>query len=729
MLSQQEVGIDSSIKVPPVCHVDPMICALNTMMYGLVVHVGTMWAFGPDAGEKEEDFCLSSQEQQQQQQVSATLASILLAHEYWVYLQHTNVLANPLCQRLDRRYGIALLRSNKHWAIAGTLSAYWCRENLSMFLCLPFVSGYTRHLVLYSLVYHTIKSRGIRQDALRRYSPTFGIMRIVIDHFYHHTYTEQLVSLVRLFLQGLDTFIHAMIISDLFASPLVRSSDSATFNIHCLFATWVLHAACNQWFTCSTATIMVQAWYTLTATTTSKSPAGVSPHLCDISDSESDESASRNGDDGSSSSSCSCSSGTEENNFEVRRLLRPGRVPDRLKGKQGAASNGVDSAIRLETVVATIAAVYAIGLADTPFRVLLMDSKSLVDNKFYNANTLWVNLLFGWLLYGIFHALSVFLLPTSSKVKKSADVKIHQNHGRTRSILFAFDVAIIIIGTSCAKSSSRAMLVALLLGVGITVKSFLKSAKWRGHKALWMTICGIEILAKAFLGRLLVEGREESVALVGALVCTVWGCITVASTGSASMENTEEPSRFTYKVADTVFLGHPAELSDFWALWLLPYSLDERWRRPWWTVPLWPFHYVVGYYACNFRAKLFGDGASFFNCDDVNFVGVQLQTWTSAHFGRHFVTSKRAVRQNIEAAARHADDIGVKVLCLGALNKAESINGGGVGVARALGENRRISIIHGNHLTAAAVVETAHECFGENASVFLTGNFTIFPII
>ena len=98
-----------------------------------------------------------------------------------------------------------------------------------------------------------------------------------------------------------------------------------------------------------------------------------------------------------------------------------------------------------------------------------------------------------------------------------------------------------------------------------------------------------------------------------------------------------------------------------------------------------------------------------------------MQTWIAANFGRHFVTHPSQVKRNIEAAARHAERTGVRVLCLGALNKAESINGGGVGVVKALGENRRLSVIHGNHLTAAAVVETTVRCFGENAKVFLTG--------
>ena len=98
-----------------------------------------------------------------------------------------------------------------------------------------------------------------------------------------------------------------------------------------------------------------------------------------------------------------------------------------------------------------------------------------------------------------------------------------------------------------------------------------------------------------------------------------------------------------------------------------------------------------------------------------------MQNWVSSHFARHFVTSKRAVKKNIETAARYAESSGVKVLCLGALNKAESLNRGGIGVANALGPDRKLSIIHGNHLTAAAVVQTTRQCFGEKAKVFLTG--------
>ena len=696
----------------------------------------------------------------------STFAMILLAHEYWVYLQHTNVLGNPLCQRLDRQYGIALLKSNQHWAIAGTLAAYWCREALSMFLCLPYIVGSesesshiisTKYLILYSLIYHTIKSRGVRKDAIRRYSTTYGIMRVVIDKFYHHTYSEQLITLGRLLLQGFDTYIHGRIISDLISSPYITGTsrhgddgqvydDFVMTKIHTLFLVWVVHAACNQWFTCSTATIMVQAWYSLTGSsskdtrkakqqqTSATSTAPVTPKLMDISDSES-ESDITNSDSLSSSSSTSA-----DDDFVVRNLLRPGRVSNKLKGMHGAVSKGVDNAVKIETMIAIIAAVYIIGFDDVPFRIIysidwnstFVTSSSLVPflrtatsdifsmENLIDINVFWVNLLYGWLLYSILYAMSIQFLPTSTTFRKQ-EKPSKDLSGRKRSLVHAVDVVMIATGVSHANSGSREILLGLFLVMIVTSKSFLRAANWRGPKVFWKTMGYYEILARGLLGRWLLEGQQDHVALVGSIICIVWIGTTLPNSSSVSEVGTDRgESHPKSAVADVVFLGHPAELSDCWALWLLPYSLDERWRRPWWSVPLWPLHYLVGYYTCNFRQKLFGDSASFFKCDDVVYDGLRMQTWTAAHFGRHFVTSKCAVRRNIEAAARNADRTGVKVLCLGALNKAESINGGGLGVVQALGPHRSLSVIHGNHLTAAAVVETTHQCLGEQAKVFLT---------
>ena len=126
----------SSLKcLSPIASVDPMVRALNTVMYGLVVHFGTWWLFGSNifynsSSNNACDTCPNSW---------YWLQSTLLLHEYWVYLQHTNVLANPYCQRLDRQYGIALLKSNQHWAIAGTLSVRHFKKTRATCVCLSFM--------------------------------------------------------------------------------------------------------------------------------------------------------------------------------------------------------------------------------------------------------------------------------------------------------------------------------------------------------------------------------------------------------------------------------------------------------------------------------------------------------------------------------------------------------------------------------------------------------------
>lgn len=102
----------------PIGMVDPVVRALHTLMYGLTVHCGTLWTIGlignvsQSHGRHDNGACAN-------RSLPVWLSTIVLLHEYWVYLQHTNVLGNPYCQWLDRQYGIALLKSNQHWAIAG----------------------------------------------------------------------------------------------------------------------------------------------------------------------------------------------------------------------------------------------------------------------------------------------------------------------------------------------------------------------------------------------------------------------------------------------------------------------------------------------------------------------------------------------------------------------------------------------------------------------------------
>jgi hypothetical protein len=97
----------------PIRDIDPFVRALNTIIFGVIVHYGTMLAVQQQKGDAES--CSNLQDH--------WLPYSLLLHEYWIYLQHSNVLGNPLCQRLDRQYGIALLRSNQWWSIAVSSSS------------------------------------------------------------------------------------------------------------------------------------------------------------------------------------------------------------------------------------------------------------------------------------------------------------------------------------------------------------------------------------------------------------------------------------------------------------------------------------------------------------------------------------------------------------------------------------------------------------------------------
>ncbi len=69
-------------------------------------------------------FALAAAENAREFELSG-FVTILFIHEVWVFMQHANVLMNPYLQRLDRNYGIALLKKRLYWVIAGVLCSYW----------------------------------------------------------------------------------------------------------------------------------------------------------------------------------------------------------------------------------------------------------------------------------------------------------------------------------------------------------------------------------------------------------------------------------------------------------------------------------------------------------------------------------------------------------------------------------------------------------------------------
>jgi len=687
----------------PPHRIDPVVGAANTIMFGLVVHFGTMWSMMCDDDDCHHDYRHhaatamtddydgggvgvgggvgggGSTTNHPPPTPSSLLFTVLLLHEYWVYLQHANVLANPLLQRLDRRYGIALLKSNRHWSIAGTLSSYWAREALGMFVCLPFLSqaqqeggggrrsssshyhhhlpfSATQYLVMYSIIYHAIKSRGVRADALDRSSSRYGIMTLVVDDFYLHDLREASVTVLRLALQGFDTYVHYRIVRDMVASTSSSSSSSSSMSMmDALFAIWVAHAALNQLFRCSTASAVVGMWHALSSSESGGIPP--SPDDVDVDDSVVDDDA----DDG---------------DFVVRRLLRRERVSDDLRGRRGAASDCVDKAVRLETAIAILAAFFMVGLGEVPLGYLALGGGGGGGGRKTTSAA-----AYAWLLWGLLHGVwATFLChrrrrssTTGGTTMRTSGADSVTTADRLGSLLRVLDLVVAIeIGARELPPDRRRMM--LLACVLLTGKAFARSMR---YPRIIRTILSVaEFATKLVILRMLADASPDDATAISSVLAIAWVIWVVFSPAPTPCEGDtsyclRSDARKNDVAADAVFLGHPALLSDAWALWLLPYPLRERWSAPWWTRPLWPVHYLVGWYVCNYRRRLFGDGAAFFCCDDNRYGQTRMQNWVASHFGRHFVTNPREVKANIEACARHAEKVGVKVLCLGALNKSE----------------------------------------------------------
>ena len=727
----------------PLGRIDPVVRALNTVMFGLVVHFGTIWyiddhvamarggvGVGVGVGVGGDRDChpiihpTPPSSSPSHTYYSILLMNVLFHHEYWVYLQHVNVFANPLLQHLDRRYGIALLRSNGHWSIAGTLSAYWAREALGMFCCLPFLEcrdhhcgafTTTQYLILYSIAYHAIKSRGVRSDAMHRSSSRFGIMTLVIDDFHLHEPIELVVSLVRLALQGMDAYVHYRIVRDMATAyyrddiDVVVVDDDGGDRIPAyhatmgsLFAIWVMHAALNQLFRCSTASVAVRTWHALTSREGKNRPPGVSgddiPSPADDDDDDGDHGrgggVDRGGRHVDDADVDDADVDEHDDDFVVRRLLRRDRVDGGLKG--GTASDCVDKAVRFETAIAVLSAFFMIGIGCVPLGALSGTASTISSTRPFEImgdpvrGVRWEGrgrrrmtsaAVYAWVLWSLLHGMWATFLRSPRHHRRRSTDETHPRGGnsvtmiRVGSLLRVLDLGVLLVigALELPPDRRRMMLFACSL---LTGKAFLRSLQY--PRIIRKGLSVAEFATKTLILRLLTNTSPDatSISSVLAIVWVVWVVFNPVPTPCEidalcrSSDDAEE-----HDVADAVFLGHPAYLSDAWALWLLPYPLRERWSAPWWTWPLWPVHYLVGWYVCVYRRRLYGDGAAFFCCDDSRYGQIRMQNWVASHFGRHFVTHPRQVKANIEACARHAEKVGVKVLCLGALNKSEVSSG------------------------------------------------------
>lgn len=167
------------------------------------------------------------------------------------------------------------------------------------------------------------------------------------------------------------------------------------------------------------------------------------------------------------------------------------------------------------------------------------------------------------------------------------------------------------------------------------------------------------------------------------------------------------------KVApDVVFVGHGTNLVSLFHLPFMFRSFSARPFEPkWWLAPLWPLCLTV-----MFVMRLFG---KVFVADKHRLRHLKLETWVTPAWAIQFFFKSQwsFINKKIEEAILEADDAGVKVLGLGALNKNEALNGGGKLFVDKHPE-LKVRVVHGNTLTAAAVLKKVPSGVKE---VFVTG--------
>jgi len=165
------------------------------------------------------------------------------------------------------------------------------------------------------------------------------------------------------------------------------------------------------------------------------------------------------------------------------------------------------------------------------------------------------------------------------------------------------------------------------------------------------------------------------------------------------------------RVPDFVFLAHVVDISSaVHVQFMLRSFASTPFRMRLFLLPILPiaFTSMLAMWAW---AKSFT--VSFYNLRDKLHV-----TWVVPRFGfQYFLPfATRGINKQIELAILKADKLGVKVLSLAALNKNESLNGGGVLFVNKH-PNLRVRVVHGNTLTAAVILNEIPEHVKE---VFLT---------
>lgn len=166
------------------------------------------------------------------------------------------------------------------------------------------------------------------------------------------------------------------------------------------------------------------------------------------------------------------------------------------------------------------------------------------------------------------------------------------------------------------------------------------------------------------------------------------------------------------EVADVAFLAHGTELLSVFHLPFMGRSLSSKPFNPtWWLYPLYPLavaiFLVLRVFGKPFVAMKHRLGQFKLHVHVIPAWGVQF-----------FMKSEHErINAHIENSILKADKAGVKVVGLGALNKAEFLNRGGA-IFVEKHQKLRTRVVHGNTLTTAVLLKTMDSDIKE---IFLTG--------
>lgn len=167
-------------------------------------------------------------------------------------------------------------------------------------------------------------------------------------------------------------------------------------------------------------------------------------------------------------------------------------------------------------------------------------------------------------------------------------------------------------------------------------------------------------------------------------------------------------------VPESVFLPHGVDFASLLHAGLVgrTFSSYPREHSRWFTYPFIPLLCVASLPAW-FWAKPY-------LVSHYTLKGVKQQTWGTPTYGfQYFIPSlHKRINKLLEEAILEADRMGVKVLTLGALNKNEALNGGGLLFVEKF-KDLKVRVCHGNTLTTSVLL---HELAEDVTEVFLTGS-------